>query len=131
MERFKVRMVNGEFHGKPMSSIPSSHINFHVTGKGSERLTTSQLTVLYGLQCGEEIDMESLYTEIKTFLLSAVNDGSADVAQRAKIIFKLAVLCFLCSGKFLRTLEISFLSQIVWTNENILESHGDDTVLLF
>ncbi|KAL5260632.1 hypothetical protein ACHWQZ_G010696 [Mnemiopsis leidyi] len=66
-------------------------------GKGSEKLTTSQLAVLYCLQCGEEIDMESLYTELKTFLLCDINDGSADVGQRAKIIFKLAVLCFLCS----------------------------------
>ncbi|XP_063679567.1 interferon-related developmental regulator 2-like [Bolinopsis microptera] len=66
-------------------------------GKGAERLTTAQLTVLYGLQCGEEVDMEDLYNEIKPFLLAAIDDGNIDAAQRAKIIFKLSVLCFLCS----------------------------------
>jgi len=66
-------------------------------GKGAERLTTAQLSVLYGLQCGEEVDMEELYNEIKPFLLAAIDDGNIDAAQRAKIIFKLSVLCFLCS----------------------------------
>ena len=42
--------------------------------------------------------MEELYNEIKPFLLAAIDDGNIDAAQRAKIIFKLAVLCFLCSG---------------------------------
>ena len=78
----------------------SDNVFFNPSGKGSEKLTTAQLTVLYGLQCGEEIDMESLYNEIKPYLLAAVNDGNIDAAQRAKIIFKLAVLCFLCSGEW-------------------------------
>ena len=60
--------------------------------------------------------MESLYTELKTFLLCDINDGSADVGQRAKIIFKLAVLCFLCSGRFIKTSSLQY-HKSVQTNQ--------------
>lgn len=71
----------------------------HFSGKGTERCNTSHLTVLYALQCGEEIPLEDLYDELYQSLVATVNDSNTDLALRAKAMFRLATLCFLCSGK--------------------------------
>lgn len=64
------------------------------TGKGSEQVLTARLTALFVMQMGDEVDLERLYEETKPYLTSAI--GSADQANKAKLISVLTTLCFIC-----------------------------------
>lgn len=89
------------------------------SGKGSERFSTAHLAVLFTLQLGDEPDLETFFNEIKPLLLSAIGDANIDVAVKAKIIFRLSVLCFLCSDNSEDRKELMALFRERLNSKNI------------